>query len=72
MMIERRWLKASEAATYLGIHQKSLYRALKRKQIPFSKPPGVGIRLDRLRLDRLLESDNGKVRKAGRPRKGTA
>lgn len=72
MPIERRWLKASEAGEYLGLHVKSVYRACKQKKIPFSKIPGVGLRIDRYLLDRLLEElgysskDFGKTLKEGK------
>jgi excisionase family DNA binding protein len=55
MTIEKRWLKVKEAAEYLGIHEKSLYRSCSRQEIPSSKAPGVGVRIDRLELDKLLE-----------------
>ena len=54
MTIERRWLKVKEAAEYLGVHEKSLYRACHRREIPFSKAPGIGVRVDKLQLDALL------------------
>lgn len=55
MAIERRWLKVKEAAEYLGMHEKSVYRACCRRKIPFSKAPGVGVRIDKRELDALLE-----------------
>jgi len=55
MAIERRWLKIREAAEYLGVHEKSLYRACRRREVPFSKAPGVGLRIDKRELDALLE-----------------
>ena len=55
MTIERRWLKILEAAEYLGVHEKSLYRACRRKQIPSSKSRGIGVRVDKLALDAMLE-----------------
>ena len=72
MTIERRWLKASEAGEYLGLHVKSIYRACKQKKIPCSKIPGVGLRVDKYLLDRLLEElgfsskDFGKILKEGK------
>lgn len=55
MPIERRWLKISEAAEYLGLHSKSVYRACRQRKIPCSKLPGIGMRIDKQKLDRLLE-----------------
>jgi excisionase family DNA binding protein len=55
MTIERRWLKIKEAAEYLGMHEKSVYRACRRRKIPFSKALGVGVRVDKRELDALLE-----------------
>jgi excisionase family DNA binding protein len=55
MAIERRWLKIKEAAEYLGIHEKSLYRACRRREVPFSKSRGVGVRIDKRELDAMLE-----------------
>jgi len=51
----RRWLTVKEAAGYLGLKYKGLYNSLKARKIPFSRAKGIGIRLDRLALDRLLE-----------------
>lgn len=55
MTIERRWLKVKEAAEYLAVHEKSLYRACRRREVPFSKAPGIGVRIDKRELDALLE-----------------
>jgi excisionase family DNA binding protein len=51
----RRWLKVSEAALYLNQNIKSFYRCLAKRQIPYSRVRGVGIRIDRIELDRILE-----------------
>lgn len=56
MVIERRWLKASEAARYVGVHTKTIYRACRARQIPYVKVPGIGVRIDRHGLDQLLTS----------------
>lgn len=55
MTIERRWLKVKEAAEYLAVHEKSLYRACRRREVPFTKAPGVGVRIDKRELDTMLE-----------------
>jgi excisionase family DNA binding protein len=51
----RRWLKVMEAAQYLGSSPKGLYHSLSTRKIPFSKVRGIGIRVDRLELDKILE-----------------
>ena len=51
----RRWLRVLEASQYLGVSCKGLYHSLSTRRIPYSKVKGIGIRLDRLALDRLLE-----------------
>ena len=58
MLIEKRWLKVSEAAEYLGIHPKSVYRACSEGMIPCSKVPGIGVRIDKQDLDALLEPED--------------
>lgn len=55
MNLERRWLTAREASEYLNLNLKSVYRACSEKKIPYSKIPGVGVRVDKKALDALLE-----------------
>ena len=55
MPIERRWLRVSEAGEYLGMHPKSVYRSCSQRKIPFSRAPGIGVRIDKRELDALLE-----------------
>ena len=55
MEIEKRWMKASEVAAYLSLNEKSVYRACRHGQIPSSKAPGIGVRVDKLKLDAMLE-----------------
>jgi len=52
---EKRWLSVVEASDYLGVSSKHLYTLCSRRIIPSSKIKGIGVRLDRLRLDRLIE-----------------
>jgi hypothetical protein len=73
MSIERRWLKVSEVGEYLSIHPKSVYRACRNRLLPFTKAPGVGLRIDKLGLDSMLSKmgisrqEYGKsIRRAGR------
>jgi excisionase family DNA binding protein len=37
-------LTVQEAAGFLSIHPKSLYRLVAKRQIPFIKKPGIGYR----------------------------
>jgi excisionase family DNA binding protein len=53
---KRRWLKISEAAEYLSMHPKSLYRACSQRKVPHCKAAGLGIRIDRIKLDAMLET----------------
>ena len=66
MLIEKRWLKASEAGEYLGLHPKSVYRACCQRKIPFSKVRGIGVRIDKRKLDALLERHGVKPREFGK------
>ena len=72
MAIERRWLKIREAAEYLGVHEKSLYRACRRREVPFSKAPGIGVRIDKRELDALLERREIPPEEFGRELQGGA
>ena len=54
MAPERRWLKVSEAAEYLGLYKRSVYRACQECKLPHAKVPGVGVRIDKQALDELL------------------
>jgi len=66
MPIERRWLKVSEAGEYLGLHPKSIYRSCSQRKIPFSRAPGIGVRIDKRELDALLERQGLGPREFGR------
>ena len=66
--LERCWLRVTEAADLLGMSPRTLYRSCKRGQVPFTKVPGIGLRIDKRRLDELLESRSlgpGKIKKEG-------
>jgi len=52
---ESRWLKVKQAAEYLQLHEKSIYRACILKRIPYIKLPGIGIRIDKKRLDQMFD-----------------
>jgi excisionase family DNA binding protein len=66
MPIERRFFKASEIADYLGLNRKSIYRAIARRQIPAVKVAGIGIRVDKQKLDAMLENQGVNARAFGR------
>jgi len=75
MPIERRWLKVSEAGEYLGLHPKSIYRSCSQRKIPFSRAPGIGVRIDKRELDALLERQclgSGEFGKASARKKSKA
>jgi len=51
----RRWLSVAEAASYLGISEGGMRSAIASGKLPASKVSGVGIRVDRRKLDEILE-----------------
>lgn len=55
MELERRWLTARETSEYLHLSLKGVYKACSGRKIPFTKISGLGVRVDRLMLDALLE-----------------
>lgn len=61
----KRWLKAAEAGEYLGIHPRSVYRACYKRELPYSKAPGIGVRIDKLALDAMLEQRGVNPREFG-------
>jgi len=71
MEIERRWFKVREIAEYLGLNEKTVYRLSRRHPRLCSKTPGVGVRFDKVAVDKLLETGELSVRR-GRPRKCAA
>lgn len=58
MHIEKRWLTASEAAQYLKLNPKSVYRACQARKLPYVKLSGIGVRIDKHWLDSLLERES--------------
>jgi excisionase family DNA binding protein len=52
---DRRWLRADEVSELLHLSVKNVYRAVKSGKLPGRKVPGIGVRLDRLAIDRMLE-----------------
>ena len=55
MALERRWYTPREIGDYLKLSLKGVYRACSNRRLPFSKIPGVGVRIDKQALDALLE-----------------
>ncbi len=52
----KRWLNVAEAACLLSIHPVQLRKLISRGEVPGAKKiHGVGIRLDRVRLEGWLE-----------------
>lgn len=52
---EKRWLKAEEAAAYLGKAKGTVYNLISQGLLPYSKRKGIGLRIDRKRIDEMLE-----------------
>jgi len=59
--MERRWISVRECAEYLGLHLKSIYNLIYQGYIPATKIGG-SIRIDRKKLDQLLESQETNFR----------
>ena len=59
--IERRWLKPDEVALYLGITRGAVYNAIAKGLLPASKTPGIGLRLDKHKLDEILEENESQI-----------
>jgi len=52
--MEKRWISIKEAAKYLSLHPKTLYRQL-GTEIPYAKIGG-SVRVDLKRLDEILDA----------------
>ncbi|MDW7759006.1 MAG: helix-turn-helix domain-containing protein [Acidobacteriota bacterium] len=70
MGIERRWLTASEAASYLNLNKKSIYRSCHQRKLPHAKVAGIGLRIDKRALDALLERESIGPREYGQRLEG--
>lgn len=55
--MEKRWMKPKEVAEYLSVHTVTVYRMLYANQIPAVKVKGAGWRMDRKKLDEMLEGE---------------
>ena len=54
---EKRWMKIREAAEYLSVHPVTIYRMISAHQLPAVKIKGAGWRIDRKKLDDMLEGE---------------
>jgi predicted site-specific integrase-resolvase len=53
--VEKRWLKIKEASSVYGIHPVTLYKLCQAKKIPCVKMKGLGLRVDALKFEQLLQ-----------------
>lgn len=53
----KRWMKPKEAADYLSVHLKTIYRMISMHQPPAVKIKGAGWRIDRKKLDDMLDGE---------------
>ena len=53
----KRWIKPKEAVDYLSVHVKTIYRMISVHKIPAVKIKGAGWRIDRKKLDEMLEEE---------------
>ncbi len=53
--MEKRWLSPRECSLYLGLHEKTIYSLCGRGALPTARIGG-SLRIDRKRLDELLEA----------------
>lgn len=56
-MDRKRWIKPKEAADYLSVHLKTIYRMIYMNRLPAVKIKGAGWRIDRKKLDDMLEEE---------------
>lgn len=55
--VRKRWMKIKEAAEYLSVNPSTIYRMLWAHEIPGIKIKGAGWRIDRKKLDDMLEGE---------------
>lgn len=53
--MEKELLTVAEAAVYLSVHPKTLYKLVRREEIPFHRIKGVGIRFVKSELDEWIK-----------------
>ncbi len=56
--IVRRWLRPAEAAERLGLSVKRIYNLISAGQLPHSRPPHFGLRVDWAAVERELEKSS--------------
>ena len=55
--MERRWYRAPEIAAYLSLSAKTVYDLCSRGLLPCVKFKGIGLRIDKAKLDKMLEAE---------------
>lgn len=55
--MERRWYRAPEIAAYLSLSPKTVYDLCSRGLLPCVKFKGIGLRIDKVKLDQMLEAE---------------
>ena len=55
--MERRWYTAKEIGVYLSLSHKTIYDLCARGVLPFTKKKGIGVRIDKRKLDEMLEAE---------------
>jgi len=55
----RRWLRAAEVAELLDVHEATIWKLIKRGQLPSVKRPGLGRLIPWTRLKRASKPDSG-------------
>jgi excisionase family DNA binding protein len=64
MYDNRRWITAAETAAYLGLHLVTVYRLISQRKIPHSRVGGIGVRVDREALDKIITAGNRPLKDA--------
>ena len=60
--MDRDWLKIAEAAVYVGVHYDTVRKGIKAGRIPYTKVPGIGIRIRKTALDQIFAKREVPVR----------
>jgi len=53
----KKWMKVKEVAEYLSVNASTVYRMLSAHQIPGIRIKGAGWRIDRKKLDEMLDDE---------------
>jgi len=59
MLQNRRWITVRDCADYLGLHEVTVRRLIDKGEIPAGRI-GRNIRIDRKKLERVLEQERGR------------